>query len=473
MEKELNEVNEDEQDYNLLIETLELKINKEYNNLLKIQGKLLHETENINIFYYIFINKSTEINPFEADIEMTVEFIENEPPYVQIMTNFLEPTLYDLKNYFLCLSKKTDYIFECKQLGKSQIVFIDIISNIQLFLYYLYNCELFKTFIYFGEYHLNHLYHINNFLKNDEALDFYRINRIKNKQLFNEILYIIITELYLLVFKPEINNKSLGKILFYKKLSEISVQFDDIYLFSNDKKKKKLKIKIRDIKNLIIFKENNDSNHDINEQVKILDSDYNINKHKTMNDSNLHKSINKKDLNLKDKSLENNKEKDELDSINTTKKLNKFFAINGVESDITFCYEFEFIFINKNENEDNMEDYENFKKIGLKKLVITKKEYKNIISPFWLFFNCLNTINTKEYSLEENKDEINKLIDYNEKLFKKYYKCKNNIEKLIFNNAIKNIIFLCSEMTSCLINDDENIINFYVEKLKKYSNIQL
>ena len=44
---------------------------------------------------------------------------------------------------------------------------------------------------------------------------------------------------------------------------------------------------------------------------------------------------------------------------------------------------------------------------------------------------------------------------------------------IFFNNAINNIIFLCSEMTSCLINDDENNINFYVEKIQKYSNYKL
>ena len=273
MDNDLIDANEDEKDYNLLIESLELKINKKYNNLLRIQGKLLHETEHINILYYIFINKSTEINPFEANIEMTVEFIEKEPPYVQIMTNFLEPTLYDLKNYFLCLTKKTDYIFEYKYLGKCQIVFLDIISNIQQFLFHLYNCELFKTFIYFGEYHLNHIYHINNFLKNDEALDFFRINRTEEKKIFNKILYIIITELYLLVFEPESNNKSLGKILFYKKLSEISIQFEEVYCLENDKIKKKLKLIISDIKMKILFKEDYNIENSINEEIKIVESD--------------------------------------------------------------------------------------------------------------------------------------------------------------------------------------------------------
>ena len=98
---------------------------------------------------------------------MNIEFIENEPPYIQIMTNFLEPTIYDLKNYYLCLSEKVNYVFNHKQMGKCQLVFMDIITNIQFFLYHLYNCEIFKTFIYFGEYYSDHIYQINNFLKNN------------------------------------------------------------------------------------------------------------------------------------------------------------------------------------------------------------------------------------------------------------------------------------------------------------------
>ena len=221
MEKENITKNQYEEDYILLIETLELKLNEKYKNQIKIKGKLLYETENISILFHIFIYKSTEINPFEADIEMTIDFIENEPPYVQIMTNFLEPTLYDIKNYFLCLTKKKDYIFSYKYFGKFQIIFIDILSHIQIFLHHLYDAEVFKTFIYFGEYSLNHIYHINNFLKNNEILDFFRVNRVRNEDFYEKIFYIILTEIYLIVFEPDDNNKSLGKILFYKKLSEI------------------------------------------------------------------------------------------------------------------------------------------------------------------------------------------------------------------------------------------------------------
>ena len=460
MDIELLDNNDDEKDYNLLIESLEIKINQKYNNLLKVQGKLLHETKNINIFYFIFIHKSTEINPFEADIEINVEFIENEPPYIQIMTNFLEPTLYDLKNYFLCLSKKTDYIFKYKYLGKSQIVLLDIISNIQSFLYHLYNCELSKTFIYFGEYQLNHIYHINNFLKNAEILDFFRINRIENEKLFDKIFYIIVTELYLIAFEPENSNKSLAKILFFKKLTEISIKFEEIYYYLDNKLKKKLKLIIEDVEKRILFKENNINL--MNEKVRIFDINYNL---ELLNNNN-----------------NNNNIRNEKTNLIFTKSMNKKSLTNNIKKEDVLCYKYEFIIINKNDNEESDEDkdednikdeYEYFKKIELKRLVILKKEYKTIISPYWLLFNCLKTINLDRYSLDKNKSEINKLIEYNETLIKKYLRRKSNYEKKIANNAINNIIFLCTEITTCLINDKDNIINFYITKLKKYSQLKI
>ena len=105
----------------------------------------------------------------------------------------------------------------------------------------------------------------------------------------------------------------------------------------------------------------------------------------------------------------------------------------------------------------------------MKMKILIEKGYKSFISPYWLIFNDLINMNKDEFSFEQNKNEIKQIIEYDEKLLKKYGKRKSKIEKLIFNNAVKNIIFLCTEMTSCLVNDEDNNINFYVEKIKKYS----
>ena len=467
MESEISEISEEEQDYILFIESLELKLNKQYKNIIKLQGKLLHETENINILFDVFLYKSTEINPFEADIEISIEFIENEAPYVQIMTNFLEPTLYDIKNYFLCLSKKKDYIFQSKYMGKCQIVFLEIISNMQIFLYHLYNCELFKTFVYFGEYNMNHIYHINNFLQNNEIIDFFRINRIDNEKFYEKILYIIITELHLIVFEPNDNNKSLCKILFYKKLSEIFINCEEVKYSTKDKTTKKLKVSIKDIKNNILFIKKHDKNM-INDKIKILKKDNNSKSNQCIPKSN--EIINEKNYKIVDF---NKKENQEDNYDNKVKTLNSNQSIINYNQNNS-CNKFEFLFINEEEKdylkfENLKKEYENYKKFEQKKKVLVENEYQNIISAYWLIFNYLNDLNKNGYSLQENIDEIDKLIEYNEKLFNKYSKRKTNVDKKILNNAINNIIFLCSEITSTLINGKDNIINNYVEKIRKYS----
>ena len=451
MESEISEISEEEQDYILFIESLELKLNKQYKNIIKLQGKLLHETENINILFDVFLYKSTEINPFEADIEISIEFIENEAPYVQIMTNFLEPTLYDIKNYFLCLSKKKDYIFQSKYMGKCQIVFLEIISNMQIFLYHLYNCELFKTFVYFGEYNMNHIYHINNFLQNNEIIDFFRINRIDNEKFYEKILYIIITELHLIVFEPNDKNKSLCKILFYKKLSEIFINCEEVKYSTKDKTTKKLKVSIKDIKNNILFIKKHDKNM-INDKIKILKKDNNSKSNQYIPKSN--------EIIIKEKNYKivdfNKKENQEDNYDNKVKTLNSNQSIINYNQNNS-CNKFEFLFINEEEKDDlkfeNLKkEYENYKKFEQKKKVLVENEYQNIISAYWLIFNYLNDLNKTGYSLQENIDEIDKLIEYNEKLFNKYSKRKTNVDKKILNNAINNIIFLCTEITSTLIN---------------------
>jgi hypothetical protein len=430
MESEISEISEEEQDYILFIESLELKLNKQYKNIIKLQGKLLHETENINILFDVFLYKNTEINPFEADIEISIEFIENEAPYVQIMTNFLEPTLYDIKNYFLCLSKKKDYIFQSKYMGKCQIVFLEIISNMQIFLYHLYNCELFKTFVYFGEYNMNHIYHINNFLQNNEIIDFFRINRIDNEKFYEKILYIIITELHLIVFEPNDNNKSLCKILFYKKLSEIFINCEEVKYSTKDKTTKKLKVSIKDIKNNILFIKKHDKNM-INDKIKILKKDNNSKSNQYIPKSN-EIIINEKNYKIVDF---NKKENQEDNYDNKVKTLNSNQSIINYNQNNS-CNKFEFLFINEEEKDDlkfeNLKkEYENYKKFEQKKKILLENQYQNIISAYWLIFNYLNDLNKTGYSLQENIDEIDKLIEYNEKLFNKYSKRKTNVDKKI------------------------------------------
>ena len=63
MEKENITKNQYEEDYILLIETLELKLNEKYKNQIKIKGKLLYETENISILFHIYSKPNDTLRP--------------------------------------------------------------------------------------------------------------------------------------------------------------------------------------------------------------------------------------------------------------------------------------------------------------------------------------------------------------------------------------------------------------------------
>ena len=228
-------------------------------------------------------------------------------------------------------------------------------------------------------------------------------------------------------------DKSLGKILFCHKLSETSINYEEVNYHFEHKTKKKLKVIIEDIQKRPLFKDNNNINT-INNNIRI-----------TMLD-------------------------------NKKLKTNSLQTMNNNHIEDVVHDKFEFLFINANESEDknNMDikkEYEYVKKFVLKKLVIEQKDYKSIISPYWLLFNYVNNLNSIAYSLINNREEVDKLIEYNENLYNKYLKRKNKLDNKIINNAINNIIFLCSEISSLLINDEGTILNPYVKKIQKYSII--
>ena len=154
----------------LFIESLCLKLNSDYNDYLKINGKILHSTNKLNLSFDILLYDDTEINPFEEEIKLNIEFIENERPYIQILSNFLRPTMYDIKNYYFCLSSKLKYIFKSSDLANCQLILEEIMSNIGYFINHIKDSESFKIVIYFGEYEINHIYHINDFLRNSQRI---------------------------------------------------------------------------------------------------------------------------------------------------------------------------------------------------------------------------------------------------------------------------------------------------------------
>ena len=242
MEKnKINEITENPENEKTYEEHIIKTINKlKENKNIKISGKILHYLETPILYYYCTSISNTNSNPFDIDIEFTFEFIDKETPYVAILTDFIEPSLRDNRNFFRCLTSDHKYKFNLNNLTQQEKILESMINGIENFLTYLNESIAINTFIFFGEYEYEHIYQINDFLQNNNILNFYRINEIINNNK-NEERYIIITSLYFLIFEPLEEDKALAKLINSIKLKDLNLTFDKnvnikIIIIKNKKK---------------------------------------------------------------------------------------------------------------------------------------------------------------------------------------------------------------------------------------------
>ena len=220
--------------YNIFIKNI---ISKYANNTsIKLIGKSIHYIPNWLILqFYCTINKSSEINPFSSDINLSIEFIDKSAPYVHILNDFINPTLNDGRNIFYCLTNKHNYIFKKKYLNECEKILDEMLNGIKEFLLCLKENIQINAYIYYGEYEIGHIYQINDFLINKNTIKFYRIIQIKGK--IEEMKYLIITQLYFLLFEPFNNDMSLAKLEQCFCLKDINFALEESIL--NKKKNRK------------------------------------------------------------------------------------------------------------------------------------------------------------------------------------------------------------------------------------------
>lgn len=86
------------------------------------------------------------------------------------------------------------------------------------------NCLL-DTLVYYGDYHIDEIYNMNEFLLNDE-INFCRCFQYSSsKKVMGKTKkdrYIILTDVYFLLFDPLENNKNLAKLLFWGDIRQLS-----------------------------------------------------------------------------------------------------------------------------------------------------------------------------------------------------------------------------------------------------------
>ena len=150
----------------------------------------------------------------------------------------------------------------------------------------------------------------------------------------------------------------------------------------------------------------------------------------------------------------------------------KFNSNNVINDNINAPYSskqsFEFLFFYNDEDYNNEDfilqnQYILFNMFLSKQNILDEIGYKSIISEYRLLF--YHPIKQKD----KIKEEIDKLIDYDEKLYEKYKDSKKEFDKIKIKNAIKNIIYLCSKISEIL--NEEKKINFYIDKMRIYGQI--
>ena len=207
------------------------------NTNIHLTGKILYYMNNLTIILFTYkIPKNNEKNKFQKDIIFSLEFIDKKVPYIKAISNFIYPTLFDGRNLFYFLTNNYNYIFKKENLDDCEKIIYDIINGIDKLIESLKENLEIKVLIYYGDYTLNHEYLINDFLINKTFINFFRIHDINNHFALNtnnnvnisnhknnNLKYIIVTQLYFLIFEPNKENKSYAKLIQIYHIKDINI----------------------------------------------------------------------------------------------------------------------------------------------------------------------------------------------------------------------------------------------------------
>ena len=225
-------VDNKENDIEIFIEKISVNLSILYK--LYISGKILYylSTEGHIIYFIIEICKDTDINPFDENFIIDLQFIPKKKPLIKFRKDCFIPSLCDNRNFFDCFVK-SDFVYD-DNLDKVEKIMEEIIHfGIKNFLFCLKENIDYNTFIYYGDYELKEIYNINDFLQNLELIKFYRVNHVYNSEI--EEKYFIITQLYFLIFTPKQDDKSFVELIFKEKLRDINI---NIKIIHNNKLKR-------------------------------------------------------------------------------------------------------------------------------------------------------------------------------------------------------------------------------------------
>ena len=197
------------------------------------------------LYIILKFKRKTEYNIYELnDLYFSITLDDKFPdilPYVRALSSFSFPSLYDNSNLYHSILLFKESNINSKNKDPSLII-DDIISGIPLFLQNIKKNEENKIFYYYGEYFLDEIYDINDYLS-DENLKLYRTSQIVKKNEFKR--FIILNDVYFLLFDPLPDSNNYAKLVF----------MSDILLLNDAKKDENGKI--------VHFEWKNNRNEDI------------------------------------------------------------------------------------------------------------------------------------------------------------------------------------------------------------------
>jgi hypothetical protein len=411
-----SKIDNKENDIEIFIEKISLKLSVLYK--LYISGKILYyfQEEGDIIYFVIEICKDTDINPFEANFIIDLQFIPKKKPLINFRKDCFIPSLCDNRNFFDCFVKN-DFIYD-NNLTKLEKIMEEIIHDgIKNFLYCLKENIEYNTFVYYGDYELKELYNINDFLQNSDLIKFYRVNHIYNSEI--EEKYFIITQLYFLILIPKKDDKSFAELIFKEKLREININLKKT--FNNKFKKDTI---------LLIFEEINTPIDNTYEMEFFF-----IDRSCPININDIYQE-------------ENDNNNNEINKIN-----------------------------NEPQNEEKifMEKYDKLKDdINIKQKEINLSKYISVISTYKPLFKSKmkETKNLSEIEIKNRIIDYEKLFQFCEKNFEHY----NNLEgkeKEKYKDRIQFYLivinFLAAELMAFYDKEKTNF-NYYYNKIKSILN---
>ena len=198
------------------------KLTSKYSIKSKLIPTFRYIDNNKSLYILLKYKKKTEYNIFQTtDVYFSITLDEKFPdilPYVRALSNFSFPNLYDNSNLYNNIILFKDSNINAKYRDPFLII-EDIVLGIPLFLENLKSNEEKKIFYYYGEYCLDEIYDINDFFLG-QNLDFFRVKQIiKNNE---SKKYIILNDVYFLLFDPVPDCNNYGKLIFICDLLQLN-----------------------------------------------------------------------------------------------------------------------------------------------------------------------------------------------------------------------------------------------------------